>query len=528
MTGIVPIRRALLSVSDKTDLVPFARSLIDVGVEIVSTGGTAQALQQAGVDVIHIESVTGFPEMMNGRVKTLHPAIHGALLAKRDNEEHIQAMQRHDIVPIDLVCVNLYPFERTVADPDVAWNDAIEQIDIGGPCILRSAAKNHDFVTVVTSPMQYDQLINEIRTHDGTTLELRRKFAAAAYTRTAAYDTAISMWMGSQREAAFPTTLKVSYAHHSDLRYGENPHQHAAVYATPGWTEPNVVTARQLAGKELSYNNLNDASAALQVVEDLHRAFIGEAGAAVIKHANPCGTAIANSATDAMQKAIAGDPLAAFGGILALNVDIDAETAAAIVETAGFLEVIIAPVFSNDATKILNKKWTNARLLAVGPWRRTSERSYDTHTIPGGLLMQEHDNALPKTNDWQHVAGPKPDDVLLHDAALTCIAAKHLKSNAIAIGGRGMILGVGCGQVDRVTACRLAVEKAGEKLTQSDRPIAASDAFFPFDDGPAVLIDAGVKCIVHPGGSKRDQDTIDLCHKHDVTCLLTGIRHFRH
>lgn len=528
MSGVIPVRRALLSVSDKSDLVPFARGLIASGVEIISTGGTADALQKAGVKVIHVESVTGFPEMMDGRVKTLHPAIHGALLAKRDVATHVEAMQRHKITPIDLVCVNLYPFERTVAAENVPPAEAIEQIDIGGPSMLRSAAKNHDFVAVVTSPSQYDRVINELREHGGTTLELRRQFAAAAFARTAAYDTAISTWMGSRGSTPFPTTLQLTFAHETDLRYGENPHQAAAAYATPGWIGPSVVTAKQLHGRELSYNNLNDAAAALEIVGDLHEAFSEQAGAAIIKHANPCGAAIANSAADAVKNAHDGDSLAAYGGILALNMPVDVATAKCIIETAGFLEVIIAPGFEDAAVAQLGKKWANVRLLATGQWRRRPARVIDYHSIAGGLLAQDHDVALPDLKAWQRVAGPQPSESMLQDAGFAVIAVKHLKSNAIAIAADGAVLGVGCGQVDRVTACRLAVEKAGDKIVNSKNPVAASDAFFPFDDGPKVLIDAGVKCIVHPGGSKRDSDTIDLCAKHDVTCLITGVRHFRH
>jgi len=528
MSGVIPVRRALISVSDKADLVPFARALADAGVEIVSTGGTAAALQQAGVKVIPIEQVTGVPEMMDGRVKSLHPAIHGALLARRDKDEHVAAMNEHGITPIDMICVNLYPFERTVAQEDVTWNDAIEQIDIGGPCMLRSAAKNHDYVAVVTAPTQYDHVVNELHKEGGTTLELRRELAAAAFTRTAAYDTAIAMWMSERGSKLFPSSLQVTYAHQANLRYGENPHQKAAVYATPGYIGPSAVTAKQLAGKELSYNNLNDAAAALDLVRELHEAFEANVGAAIIKHTNPCGAAIGDTLAEAIGKAHEGDPLAAFGGILAVNRDVDVDAAQCIIETAGFLEVIIAPSFGDAAARALSAKWKNARLLAAGDMRRRFARLIDYHSIPGGLLAQEHDVALPDVDHWQHIAGPAPDDAMLHDAAFTWLAAKHLKSNAIAIGADGAVLGIGCGQVDRVTACKLAVEKAGEKIAARDRPIAASDAFFPFDDGPKVLIDAGVKCIVHPGGSMRDEDTFKLCERHGVTCLLTGVRHFRH
>jgi phosphoribosylaminoimidazolecarboxamide formyltransferase/IMP cyclohydrolase len=530
MPESVAIRRALISVSDKADLVPFARGLVEMGVEIISTGGTARALSEAGVKVIPVDQVTGFPEMMDGRVKTLHPKIHGGLLGRRDVEAHTRAMSDHDIVPIDLVCINLYPFEQTILREDVTRDEAIEQIDIGGPAMLRSAAKNHDFVTVVTSTTQYDRVIGEMHANDGaTTLALRRDLAAAAFMRTAEYDTAISAWMGTRREESFPSLLRLSYAHRGNLRYGENPHQHAAVFANPASAEPSVVKADLLHGKPLSYNNLNDGAAALQLVQELHIGEFGTHAAAIIKHANPCGSAVAASLAEAFDRAYEGDPRAAYGGILALDSTIDVSTASRIVEGQKFLEVIVAPAFDEDAASMLAERWANVRLLAVGGLQHSPGSRMDYRSIPGGMLVQERDLKRARVSEWSHAAGPEPTEALIRDAGFIWTVCKHLKSNAIAIGAGGQMLGAGMGQVDRVTACRLAVDKAGEKITTTDAPaIAASDAFFPFDDGAKLLIDAGVKCLVHPGGSKRDQDTFDLCNERGVTCLLTGTRHFRH
>jgi phosphoribosylaminoimidazolecarboxamide formyltransferase/IMP cyclohydrolase len=477
--------------------------------------------------------------MMDGRVKTLHPAIHGALLGRRDLPTHVQAMSKHGITPIDLVCVNLYPFEKTILTPGITNEHAIEQIDIGGPSMLRSAAKNFAFVTVVTSTEQYDRVINELHANGGaTSLELRRDFAAAAFTRTAEYDTAISAWMGTRRDDPFPSMLRLTYAHAGDLRYGENPHQRAAVYKNPASAEPSVVSATVLHGKELSYNNLHDGAAALELVQELFETFPDHAGAAIIKHANPCGAAIASNPAEAFEKAFEGDPLAAYGGILATNRPIDLPTATAICDGQKFLEVIIAPAhgntpgFSPDALALLKSRWANVRLLEVGGIQHTGLRKINYKSIAGGMLVQERDMRLAYVNVWVHAAGPPPPPApearSIEDAALAWAIAKHLKSNAVAIVAEGQLLGAGMGQVDRVSACRLAIERSGNRLKSAAKPVAASDAFFPFSDGPKLLIDAGVKCIVHPGGSKRDGETLDLCEKLGITCLITGVRHFKH
>jgi phosphoribosylaminoimidazolecarboxamide formyltransferase/IMP cyclohydrolase len=450
----------------------------------------------------------------------------------------MQAMQKHNITPIDLVCVNLYPFERTILEPGISPEQAIEQIDIGGPSMLRSAAKNFQFVTVVTSADQYDRVINELNANEGcTSFELRRDFAAAAFMRTAQYDTAISAWMGTRREEAFPSMLRLSYAHHADLRYGENPHQRGAVYKNPASAEPSVVSAEFLHGKELSYNNLHDGAAALELVQELDELFPDRAAAAIIKHTNPCGAAVANALENAWELAHRGDPLAAYGGILAVNQPLDVATAARITDGQKFLEVIIAPkvagqpAFDPRAQEMLSKRWPNVRLLAVNGIRHTGQRKINYKSIPGGMLVQERDLKLANFRDWQHAAGPRPADETLEDAAFIWTVAKHLKSNAIAIGWDRQLVGAGMGQVDRVNACQLALMRAGERLKQVPQgriPVAASDAFFPFPDGPKLLADAGIKCIVHPGGSKRDQETIALCEERGVTCLITGTRHFKH
>ncbi|MHC4948375.1 MAG: bifunctional phosphoribosylaminoimidazolecarboxamide formyltransferase/IMP cyclohydrolase [Planctomycetota bacterium] len=527
-SDLAPIRRALLSVSDKTDLIPLGRALAELGVQIISTGGTATALGEAGIPVTGIEDVTGIPEMMDGRVKTLHPSVHGALLGRRDLETHRAAMESHGIEPIDLVCVNLYPFERTIRGEDVTFDEAIEQIDIGGPAILRSAAKNHQFVTVVTSPTQYDRVINELRAHDGaTTLALRRELAAAAFSRTARYDTAISAWMSERGESSFPPLLRRSWAWSRDLRYGENPHQKAALYADPTAEGPGIVTADILHGKPLSYNNILDAAAALQLARELQGVFPHSVAAAVIKHTNPCGAAVADDAATAFRRAYAGDPLAAFGGILAVGRGIDDATAAAIVEGERFLEVVIGQSFTPGAEKALTDRWKNVRLLAVPDLGEALRRALDVRSVPGGLLVQERDLRLAKPSKWAHAAGPEPTDAVLHDAAFAWTVVKHLKSNAVAVARDGELLGGGFGHVDRVGACRLAIEKAGDRLGAAPA-VAASDAFFPFPDGPELLVDAGVRCLVHPGGSRRDEETFALCEQHGVTCLVTRIRHFRH
>lgn len=544
MSDLVPIRRALLSVSDKTELVPFARALAELGVELVSTGGTRDALERAELRVLPVERLTGFPEMMGGRVKTLHPAVHGAILARRDEPTHVTAMRDHGITPIDLVCVNLYPFHRAASEK-LDTDAAIELIDIGGPAMVRSAAKNHAFVAVVTSPGQYDEVLRELRRSGGSsTAGLRRRLAARAFAHTAEYDAAIASWLEAETDEEaeagapseplpLPPTLRVSRPRTLSLRYGENPHQRAALYADERAAWRGVVGAALLHGKPLSYNNILDAAAALDLVVDLHLHVPGPASAAVVKHTNPCGAAVDADPAGAFRRAYEGDPLAAFGGILALGRAVDAAVAEAIVEGRKFLEVIVAPGFDDAARALLAERWKNVRLLAVGELPPAPPTGLDLRSVSGGTLAQDRDAVASDPGAWTHAAGPALDEVTRREALFAWLAAKHLKSNAVAIARAGQLLGVGAGQVDRVTAARLAVEKAGERLAtpgaDRERPaVAASDGFFPFPDGPERLINAGVSVIVQPGGSMRDEETIALCDARGVTCLMTGVRHFRH
>ncbi|MBM4113983.1 MAG: bifunctional phosphoribosylaminoimidazolecarboxamide formyltransferase/IMP cyclohydrolase, partial [Phycisphaerae bacterium] len=470
---------------------------------------------------------------------------------------------------IDLVCVNLYPFERTIARAGVTEEEAIEQIDIGGPSMIRSAAKNFESVTVITDPAQYQALDAELRANDGaTTRKFRRSAAMMAFARTATYDTAISAWMSARArggdrlaeyggpvdgatsgaepgaaEDAFPATLRAELSRHSLLRYGENPHQRAAAYIDPASNESSVLRAEIDAGKELSYNNLLDASAALELVDDLRRLAPGGVAACVVKHTNPCGAAIASTPRDAFLRAWEGDPLAAYGGIVASSGRIDAATAQLMVEGDRFLEVIVAPSFEPAAKEMLAKRWKNARLVAVGALG-DHHAALRWRSISGGMLVQQADSHHEDPSRYQHAAGPAPSDSMRRDAAFAMTVVKHLKSNAVCITCDGRLGGAGAGQMDRVASCRLAIEKATawrERRAESGAGsrgsgasadsgvlVAASDAFFPFPDGPKLLIDAGVRCVAHPGGSKRDDETFELCNERGVTCLVTGVRHFRH
>ncbi|HZW11342.1 MAG TPA: bifunctional phosphoribosylaminoimidazolecarboxamide formyltransferase/IMP cyclohydrolase [Phycisphaerales bacterium] len=549
MPPIAPIRRALISVSDKRGVEGFARALAQAGVHLLSTGGTARTLRDAGLPVTLVEEHTGFPEMLDGRVKTLHPKIHGGILGVRANPDHRAKMAAHGIEPIDLVCIDLYKFEDTVARGGVGLEEAVEQIDIGGPSMLRSAAKNFHDVTVVSDPGQYETVLAELREHGGTTLATRMDLAAAAFERTCAFDGAIGAYLRAQQGEAFPRVLTLQGRRAAELRYGENPHQPAALYADPASRGPSIAAAEQLHGKELSYNNLLDAAAALELAVALAGIEAGAAGACVIKHTNPCGAALATTPAEAFDLAIAGDPLAAYGGIAASSTAIDLAAAERICAPDRFFEVVIAPDFAPDALALLRDRWKNVRLLCTGPLagrgapiagRATPDPAdrgaalgaphLDIRSIPGGYLVQAHDDTHPDPASWTHAAGPVPDPELLRAAALVEAAARALSSNAVAIGGPvgrsgAALFGGGAGQMDRVASCRLAVAKAGERARGS---VAVSDAFFPFSDGPEILIDAGVAMIVHPGGSKRDPETFALCEARGVTCMTTGIRRFRH
>ena len=528
---LVKVTRALISVSDKTGIIDLARKLHELGAEIVSTGGTAKAILDAGIPVVSIDELTGFPEMMDGRVKTLHPKVHGGLLARRDLQTHLDSMNEHGIKPIDLVVVNLYPFEATIAKPGVTEPEAIEQIDIGGPSMVRSAAKNHASVAIVTDPAQYDELLSELETNNGaTTLALRKKLAAQAFTQTGAYDAMISQWL-LRNESEAPALMPIAFRRYDELRYGENPHQPASVYKQIGAPAGTLLDAEQLHGKPLSYNNINDASAALELVRAMARNAPGAFNTCVVKHTNPCGAASASTCAHAIDRAIAGDPMAAFGGILATTSPIDKAGAERITADGTFFEIVIAPAYDDDALAMLRERWQNLRILKVA--KETPDITRELKFLPGGALMQERDLIVPNPIDWVHAAGPQATSQRIAAAAMLENICRALSSNAVLIGGIDpesetgavRLIGAGAGQMDRVASCRGAVHKAGELAKGA---IAFSDAFFPFSDGPQVLIDAGVTMIVHPGGSKRDQDTFDLCNQHGVTCMTTGIRHFRH
>ncbi|MDX2146918.1 MAG: bifunctional phosphoribosylaminoimidazolecarboxamide formyltransferase/IMP cyclohydrolase [Planctomycetota bacterium] len=556
--NLVVVRRALVSVSDKSGLAPLAALLKRWNIETISTGGTAKALELQGVRVVPIEQVTGWPEMLDGRVKTLHPKVHGGLLAVRGKPEHEAALRAHEISPIDLVCVNLYPFEQTLAAArgrTLPEGEAIEQIDIGGPSMIRSAAKNFAGVAVLTDWSQLEALDQELAKNDGaTTLALRRRLAGDAFSRTARYDAAIGAWFaskldasndasGEQNQERLPVRLVLELDRLQPMRYGENPHQHAAAYrvrtiggapAAGATGEPEgVIGARHLHGKELSYNNVNDASAAMGLSRAIAQA-MGEAqtsvGACVVKHANPCGASAAKSAERAVELALAGDPLAAYGGILACSAPLDAAAARHVARREVFLEAVLAPSFTPEALDLLTAKSGTMRLLEVGVDGSTSG-VLEYRSVSGGMLVQGRDELLTPPANHTHRAGPRVNDEMLLAARFLEPVVRALTSNAVCIGGwtpqrdAMMLFGAGAGQMDRLTACRIACEKAGERARGG---VAHSDAFFPFDDGPRILIDAGVTLIVHPGGSKRDGDTFNLCDERGVTCLTTQTRHFRH
>jgi phosphoribosylaminoimidazolecarboxamide formyltransferase/IMP cyclohydrolase len=526
---LVPVRRALLSVSDKTGLKEFASALVhEFAVELISTGGTAQFLRDAGLPVTDVSSVTGFPEMMDGRIKTLHPLIHGGLLALRDNPEHVAAMSRHNIPPIDLVCVNLYPFAKTIAKPDATFEEAIENIDIGGPAMIRSAAKNHRFVLVVTDSDRYEKVLGDLRKHGGSSCEEhRRKQAQRAFAHTSAYDAAIADYLQPKSDE-LPEEMRLVLQKKQNLRYGENPHQKAALYSSsafPGlsYVEGSVqrsAFSSQLHGKELSYINLLDADAALAAVRELTTP-----AACIVKHATPCGYATAADLATAFVNAYAGDPLAAFGGIVALNKKVDLHTAQAIVAGEKFLEVIIAPGYDADALELLKSRWKNVRLMAVPTQGPRLNEELMIHSIAGGYLVQQPDTLGADESNWKVVSKRVPMEKEMADLKIAWLACKHVKSNAIVIAKDQMMLGSGAGQQDRVSACRLAVAKAGEPAKGA---VAASDAFFPFPDGPALLLAAGITAIIHPGGSVRDHETLKLIDEKNAAMILTGQRHFKH
>ena len=522
----LPIRRALISVSDKTGLLDLARGLVSHGVELLSTGGSAKALTDAGLRVTEVSAHTGFPEIMDGRVKTLHPKIHGGLLARRDDRDHVQAMEVHGIAPIDLLAVNLYPFEATVARR-ADFETAIENIDIGGPALIRAAAKNHDSVTVLTDPADYGALLAEMDAKGGaTTLALRRRLAASAYARTAAYDAAIAQWFAGQLGETFPRRMVFGGDLVQTLRYGENPHQQAAFYRG-GAKRPGIATAEQVQGKELSYNNLNDTDAAFECVAEFDAPAV-----AIIKHANPCGVATGQSPHEAYLKAYACDPVSAFGGIVALNRTLDGPTAAEIAKI--FVEVIIAPDADEAARAVLAQK-KNLRLLLTGAVPDPAASGLTVKSLAGGYLAQSRDAGRIGDGDLKVVTKRAPTPAERADLLFAFAVAKHVKSNAIVYAKNGATVGIGAGQMSRVDSSRIAAWKAaeaakaaGEAQSRANGSVVASDAFFPFADGLLAAAEAGATAIIQPGGSVRDAEVIAAADAKGLAMVFTGLRHFRH
>jgi phosphoribosylaminoimidazolecarboxamide formyltransferase/IMP cyclohydrolase len=529
MTDIVPIRRALISLSDKSGLEELASSLSKAGVELVSTGGTAAKLRDLGHQVREISELTGFPEMMDGRVKTLHPKVHGGLLAVRDNADHAAAMEAHGIGAIDLVVVNLYPFEATVAK-DRPRDEIIENIDIGGPSMVRSAAKNHEYVAILTDPADYAELIGQLERNGGTDLALRRKLAAKAYALTAAYDSAISGWFARVDQGeTFPERRTMSSKLIMTLRYGENPHQKAALYASAGPATQGIAQARQVQGKELSYNNLNDANAALELAAEFRD---GPPTVVIVKHANPCGVASADSLADAWQRALACDSVSAFGGIVAVNRQLDGATAEAICEL--FTEVVVAPDADQAAIAAFARK-KNLRLLLTGGLPDPDRPGQTVAVIAGGVLVQDRHNGQLTAVMQKVVSRREPSAQELKDCLFAWTVAKHVKSNAIVYAKDGATAGIGAGQMNRRDSARIAAIKAREAAETHGWPeprtvgsAVASDAFFPFSDGLLTAVEAGATAVIQPGGSIRDDEVIAAADEAGLAMVFTGMRHFRH
>ena len=515
--------KALISVSDKTGVVEFARELVALGWEILSTSGTMKLLREAGLPVTSVSDVTGFPEICDGRVKTLHPKIHGALLARRDIPEHMKALKDNEIETIDLVCVNLYPFRETIAKPDVTMEDAVEHIDIGGPSMLRSAAKNWESVTVVCNPSDYSTIISEIKTTGNTTRETRLALSAKAYTHTAEYDMAIATYMRAQ--AGLNEKLFLEYDLKQSLRYGENPHQQAKFYSSAEVEPFSLATAEQLGGKELSYNNIQDANATLNIAREFDEPFcVG------VKHMNPCGSAVGKTIAEAWRKAYEADKTSILGGIVAANREIDLETAQMLKPI--FLEIVMAPSFAPDALELLQTK-KNLRILKVDMTRDDKVRSQYV-SMNGGMLVQDRDSSIVPVSAGQCVTEAKPTEAQLADLDFAWKIVKHVKSNAIVVAKDGMTYGVGAGQMNRVGSAEIALKQAAATLKEEGRDInaeglvLASDGFFPFNDVVALAAEYGIKAIVQPGGSIRDEDSVKLANEKGITMLFTGERHFKH
>ncbi|NVC28423.1 bifunctional phosphoribosylaminoimidazolecarboxamide formyltransferase/IMP cyclohydrolase [Vibrio parahaemolyticus] len=530
MNNARPIRRALISVSDKTGIVEFAQALAERGVDILSTGGTARLLAEQGIAVTEVSDYTGFPEMMDGRVKTLHPKVHGGVLGRRGQDDDVMA--KHGINPIDMVVVNLYPFAETVAKDGCTLADAVENIDIGGPTMVRSAAKNHKDVTIVVNASDYDRVIAEMDANDKSlTLETRFDLAIAAFEHTAAYDGMIANYFGTMvpsygenkegdEESKFPRTFNQQFEKKQDMRYGENSHQAAAFYVEANPQEASVSTARQIQGKALSYNNIADTDAALECVKEFN-----EPACVIVKHANPCGVALGKDILEAYNRAYQTDPTSAFGGIIAFNQELDAKTASAIVERQ-FVEVIIAPSVSAEAVEVVAAK-KNVRLLECGEWT-TKTTGFDVKRVNGGLLVQDRDQGMVSLDDLKVVSKRQPTEEELKDALFCWKVAKYVKSNAIVYAKGDMTIGVGAGQMSRVYSAKIAGIKAADEGLEVAGSVMASDAFFPFRDGIDAAAEAGIKCVIQPGGSMRDDEVIAAADEHGMAMIFTGMRHFRH
>ncbi|MGL1080370.1 bifunctional phosphoribosylaminoimidazolecarboxamide formyltransferase/IMP cyclohydrolase [Vibrio parahaemolyticus] len=530
MNNARPIRRALISVSDKTGIVEFAQALAERGVDILSTGGTARLLAEQDIAVTEVSDYTGFPEMMDGRVKTLHPKVHGGVLGRRGQDDDV--MEKHGINPIDMVVVNLYPFAETVAKEGCTLADAVENIDIGGPTMVRSAAKNHKDVTIVVNASDYDRVIAEMDANDKSlTLETRFDLAIAAFEHTAAYDGMIANYFGTMvpsygenkegdEESKFPRTFNQQFEKKQDMRYGENSHQAAAFYVEANPQEASVSTAHQIQGKALSYNNIADTDAALECVKEFN-----EPACVIVKHANPCGVALGKDILEAYNRAYQTDPTSAFGGIIAFNQELDAETASAIVERQ-FVEVIIAPSVSTEAIEVVAAK-KNVRLLECGEWS-TKTTGFDVKRVNGGLLVQDRDQGMVSLDDLKVVSKRQPTEEELKDALFCWKVAKYVKSNAIVYAKGDMTIGVGAGQMSRVYSAKIAGIKAADEGLEVAGSVMASDAFFPFRDGIDAAAEAGIKCVIQPGGSMRDDEVIAAADEHGMAMIFTGMRHFRH
>ena len=510
-------KRALISVSDKTGIVAFSKELNQLGYEIISTGGTQKALEEAGINTLNIEEVTHFPEMLDGRVKTLHPMIHGGLLGKRSLTSHLETMKEHNIIPIDLVCVNLYPFKETLEKPGVTEEEIIENIDIGGPSMLRSASKNFESVTVLVESSDYETVLSEIKENTETSLETRKKLAAKAFRHTASYDALIADYLTNSVGVTEPESLTLTFDLQQTLRYGENNHQKASFYADKQKKAYAISSAKQLHGKELSFNNIKDADACLRIIREFDTP-----AAVAVKHMNPCGIGIGETIFDAFTHAYESDPVSIFGGIIALNKEVDIKTAEKLSHI--FLEIIIAPSFSEEAFDLLSQK-KNIRLLSLEMAQKETVKAKEYTSVLGGLLVQEYDDLIENEEDWQVVTKRQPSPDERRALAFAYKAVKHVKSNAIVIANDVQTLGVGAGQMNRVGSVQIALDQAKDKLTGA---VLSSDAFFPMADSVEKIGEAGIKAIIQPGGSIKDQESIDMADKYGITMIFTHTRHFKH